>query len=418
MIELALGNTTAPNEASIVNWYSTGAVSTSLGIPGLTTGIINKCQTYYPKIRARDDAGNTSVIPHVLTTGFKWDPDAPTFAGAVDVSANNQTRQHSPTADWSAIAATDNCTLANYKVALGTGTAGAALNDVADWVTLPTAQTSYRFADSGQGAGFYLALNTNYYIHVKAVDSAGNETMVSSPAWQVNPTAVAYPRAISNTGVSEAGATTVQTIVCEIPHGVNRLLAVSVNKDSANTTSVVSMTAGSNNVPLNFVIGQDQAHNSGWRTRGEIWVLNDNLATGIPSIAEVPASTSITINVTWTATSSDKIATCQVFDGVNQTTPISNSADNELAQNASANNITLNNFAEAANSTSFVSCHHGNPVGAMAINQGTNDALQTTVQGSMINTVNENRGAGTLSYLCTSDSSWRRVIMGINVNGD
>jgi hypothetical protein len=415
-IEIGLGTTTAPTEVGAIGWASAGAVSTSLGITGLTLGNISKCTTFYPKVRAKDDAGNTSIIPHVYSNGFQWDPDAPTFTGTIDISAADQTRQHSPTADWSGIAATDNCALANYKVSLGTGTSGAALNDVVDWVTLSTAQTSYKFADTGQGGLFYLALATNYYVNVTAIDDAGNETIVSSAAWQVNNTAAAFPESISNTGVSESGSTTVQSITCDIPHGRNRLLVVTANKDSSNTASIVGVTAGSNNIPLTLQIAEDQNHNSGWRTRGEIWTLDDTLLTGIPAISEVPASTSISIDITWTASSSDKIASCEVFQGVNQITPVANTDSNRVAGTGSQQDITLT-MTQSANTTSFVSCHHGNPVGTMAIDLGTNDALQVTTQGSLINTTNEGVSVNQ-TYNCTSNSSWRRVIMGINMSGD
>jgi hypothetical protein len=415
-IEIGLGTTVAPTEVGAVAWYSAGAVSTSLGVPGLTTGIINKCQTYYPKVRAKDSAGNTSIIPHVYTDGFQWDPDAPTFAGTIDISANDQTRQHSVTAVWSGFPATDNCALANYKVSLGTGTSGAALNDVADWVTLSAAVTSHRFTDSGQGSDFYLFIGSNYYINVKAIDSAGNETLVSSAAWQVSNTAAAFPESISNTGVSESGSTTVQSITCEIPHGINRLLVVSVNKDSNNTASVVGVTAGSNNIPLTFAVSDDHAKSSGWRTRGEIYYLNDVLATGIPAISEVPGSTSIAIDITWTASSSDKIATCEVFKGIDQTTPIANVGSNTPAYNVNQSAIAFT-LTQDADTTSFVSCHHGNPATVMDIDLGTNDTLQATTQGAMRNSTKENTSANE-TYNCTSNSSWRRVIMGINMNGD
>ena len=414
-IEIGLGNTTASTEVDEVAWFDAGAVSTSLGITGLTTAVINKCQVYYPKVRARDNAGNTSVIPHVFTDGFRWDPDAPTFTGTITLSTD-QTRQRSPQADWSAIAATDNCTFAGYRVGLGTGTSGAAMDDVSSFVTLSTATTAHRFTDTGQGGDFYLAMNTNYYINVIAFDAAGNETLVSSAPWQVTNTALAYPVEIANTGVLEVGTTLVQTLTCNIPNGVNRVLVVSVSKDSNNNATVTQVTAGSNNIPLTQIVGDEQLHSNGWRTRGEMWILDDDLTTGIPAIAEIPASTAITVNVTWTASSNDKIATCSVFEGVDQTTPVANSATFNAGYANLQNNInlTLNN---AANSSSFVSCHHGNPT-TLSINQGVNDANQQTAQGTMRNTINENLGAGSTTYNCSSPSTFRMVQMGANLNGD
>jgi hypothetical protein len=151
-----------------------------------------------------------------------------------------------------------------------------------------------------------------------------------------------------------------------------------------------------------------------------MWYLNDNLTTGIPSIIGIPTLTAVTINVTWTGPSSDKIASCWTIEGVDQTTPIANQNDTNSAFNTSEGNITMN-LTEDANTMSVLSCHHGNPItggDTLNITQGTNTALQTTAQGAMIDTVRQGPPVGTNTYNCNSNDNWRRVFVGVNINGD
>jgi hypothetical protein len=81
--------------------------------------------------------------------------------------------------------------------------------------------------------------------------------------WQVNNTVKTFPEEISFVQVTEPVGTTVQKLTCDVLHGVNRVLVVSVNKDSPNTASMLSATVGSNNVALPLSIAAEGVFSSG-----------------------------------------------------------------------------------------------------------------------------------------------------------
>ena len=221
-----------------------------------------------------------------------------------------------------------------------------------------------------------------------------------------------YPTQLATSQAVDAGSTTVQTLNCTIPPGINRVLIVSAGKHSTNTGSIIAVTAGSNNVALTQVIA-DEGVNGSNRLRGESWILTDDFSTGIPSIAEVPASTSIEINITWTAPATDKTATCFTFTGVDQTTPVANT---NSANEANDDDTPLT-LAQDADTLSVLSCFHSAGVAQTLTVTTATTGTQSGGSLSQIDGYREDRN-GAETYNCNSGANGRKVFLGINLNGD
>ncbi|MFG1591439.1 hypothetical protein [Halobacteriovorax sp. CON-3] len=189
-IEYALGTSAGGTEHTA--WTDIGVVTnyTHTALVGLT-----QCQAYYPSVRA---VSVTAQISTTLTsTSFYWDNSAPTGLGVPDVSADDATAGSSTTTTW--VAATDNCVLDHYEIAIGT-TAGA--TDVQTWIDIGNV-TSYKIQDGVNGASFTLTEATNYYITLKAVDEAGFEIIQNSAAFQVFNPATSLPNMVARLDASD-----------------------------------------------------------------------------------------------------------------------------------------------------------------------------------------------------------------------
>ncbi|WP_419172000.1 LamG-like jellyroll fold domain-containing protein [Halobacteriovorax sp.] len=189
-IEYAIGTTSGGDEQ--ISWMNIASATshTQAGLTGLT-----ECTTYYPSIKAQSTTAIDSTI--VTTSGFYWDNSPPTGLGIPDVSADDATASSSTTTTWSA--ATDNCNLDHYEIAIGTS-AGA--TDVQTWIDIGNV-TSYKIQDGLDTASFSLSEGTNYYITLRAIDEAGLTMTQNSAAFTVFNPAVSLPNMVLRLDASD-----------------------------------------------------------------------------------------------------------------------------------------------------------------------------------------------------------------------
>lgn len=171
--EVSLGTTAGSQD--VVAWTNIGNILTyqftGLSLTGGTD--------YFVNVRGVDAAGNfsnsVSSTAWQVDTCVATDTTNPTDPSGLGLSGNAGSNS-SPSLSWGA--STDSCGLSHYEVAIGT-TAGAsntvAFTNVGDVLT-------YKFFSIVPP----LQTNTDYFLSVKAVDLAGNESnVVSSVAWNL-----------------------------------------------------------------------------------------------------------------------------------------------------------------------------------------------------------------------------------------
>lgn len=171
--ELGIGTT--PGATDTQTFTNIGNVTT-YQFTGLT--LLN-ATNYYFTLRAVDAAGNVSTVLNSaawqVDTCVATDvvnPSDPTGISLSGVAGSTTSEQIS----WTA--STDACGLSHYEVALGTS---ASASDVVAFTNVGDVGNHKFFSISPN-----LSTNTNYYLSVKAVDLAGNESnVVSSTAWQL-----------------------------------------------------------------------------------------------------------------------------------------------------------------------------------------------------------------------------------------
>lgn len=119
----------------------------------------------------RDEAGNVSA--RVDSNPVRLDTAIPVWTlPALSYDALSSSTISSPSVSYSRTA-TDVSAL-TYYYAVGTGTSGSTLNDVADWT--PVAITPFT------ATGLSLVDGADYYVNMKVVDAAGNEVVAVGPA--------------------------------------------------------------------------------------------------------------------------------------------------------------------------------------------------------------------------------------------
>lgn len=189
---VGIGTTVGGTELS--PYQSVGNV-TSTQISGLS---LAECIPYYISVKAVDISSKASTIK--TTNFFKYDGTAPSDPGAIILSgsASNTT---SKAFSWSA--SNDSCAFKSYEVALGSTSSG---SDIVPWTDIGS-NLSYQFT------GVSLSNATNYYVSVRAKDTAGNfSNIISSSAWQVDTcvatdvTAPSDPSGLLLSGAAEASA--------------------------------------------------------------------------------------------------------------------------------------------------------------------------------------------------------------------
>ncbi len=171
-MEVALGTSSGGEQLS--NWSSVGA-GTSTIFNSITPA--SECAIMYPSVKTLDTAGNESSIL-TLPTGVRWDNTAPSAPTALNIPNDDATTTDSATLTWTS--STDNCEFAYYEIAVSTSTSDADVVSGGDWQNIGD-------VNSYQITGLSLAIDTNYFILLKAFDSAGNPSLqVESAPFQNN----------------------------------------------------------------------------------------------------------------------------------------------------------------------------------------------------------------------------------------
>lgn len=166
--EVALG--TSPGSNDIAGYTNVG-LNNSHQFLGLS---LSECTDIFASVRAVDTDG---FVSSTVSTAFaRFDGTNPTTASNLIISGNAAETQ-SKNLSWNA--ATDSCSFSHYEVALGTTSGGSdviAFTDVGD-------TGSHQFT----GITPDLSFATDYFMSIRAVDSAGNtSSVVSSSAWQLD----------------------------------------------------------------------------------------------------------------------------------------------------------------------------------------------------------------------------------------
>ncbi len=152
---------------------------------------LNYATDYHFSVRSVDEAGNISAAVDSpvwqLESCIGSDVTPPTDPSGLSLSGV-ATFKESKSMAWSA--STDVCSFDHYELAIGSSSGA---SDIQAWTNVGTS-TSYQFL----GLSPNLSFLTNYYLSVRAVDSAGNNSnVVSSSAWQLN-----SPGDVSATGLA------------------------------------------------------------------------------------------------------------------------------------------------------------------------------------------------------------------------
>ncbi len=189
--EIALGTT--PGDDDFLTYTDVGNV-TSTTLSGLS---LNECVEYYASVKSVDPEPKESTI--VTTSFFKYDGTSPTDPTGL-VLSGGASSDVSKTLSWTGV--TDNCAFERYEVALGTSSGA---SDIVTWTDVG-AELSHQFS------GLTLADATDYYMSVRAIDSAGNlSAEISSAAWQVDSCVasdVTSPTNPTNLSLAGIGGTT------------------------------------------------------------------------------------------------------------------------------------------------------------------------------------------------------------------
>jgi hypothetical protein len=167
--EVALGTTSGGNE--VAGWTNIGGalIYQFTGLAPLTN-----CVDYYPSVRIHDLLGNTTISTAASFTYDAVNPADPTVTGTSGLANDRKT----PILSWTPAGTPDDCAFSHYEVAVGTATS---TDDVIAWTDVG-AVTNYQFTGL---AAQTLPAQTDLYMNLRAVDTAGNYSNIqSSNAWQ------------------------------------------------------------------------------------------------------------------------------------------------------------------------------------------------------------------------------------------
>jgi hypothetical protein len=164
--EVALGTSSGGNE--VVDW-------TDIATPLLyqyTTLSLTNCASYYISVRAVDEAGNKSTV--ATGPSFTYDGVDPGLVSGLYLDGDGD-KDDAHTVHWAA--ATDNCTLSSYEVAIGETSGGEEILTYTDVGNVLSYQET--------GISPDLEFGQDYYTNVRAVDAAGNKgTPVEIGPWR------------------------------------------------------------------------------------------------------------------------------------------------------------------------------------------------------------------------------------------
>jgi hypothetical protein len=226
--EIALG--TSPGAIDTVGWTSNG-----LALTGQHTGLaLTDGVTYYPSIRALDQAGNISTT-HSNFGSFCADTTAPPTPGAL-FFLGTANLSNTPQLNWST--SVDACSgLDYYEVSLGTA-AGA--SNVIGWTNVGTALNHQFVVISPE-----LDAGTTYHMNVRAIDLAGLTSTSASSSFTI-------PGVVNVTGVAN-DPTPTQTKTwnwacdnapCEYRHLINTTATHDFDGEAFGATTTDSQLVG------------------------------------------------------------------------------------------------------------------------------------------------------------------------------
>lgn len=168
--------------------WSTSTTTPSSGWTNFTSGsTVSKDSVtgaYYLHIKAVDSAGN---IKNARTNAFNFDNTLPTVSFGTNGSTTPQ-KSHNTT-----VSVSDNISVSSSQYAWSTSTA----TPSSGWTSFTNGDTIAQSAGTG-----------NYYLHIKATDSAGNVANIRSNAFNMDNTAPALPTVTHTTTATTTGTVT------------------------------------------------------------------------------------------------------------------------------------------------------------------------------------------------------------------
>lgn len=248
--EVAMGSTPGGNEIS--GWTSVG-LSTSYQFTSLS---LSECQDTYLSVRAVD---TDSYVSSTLTsTVVRFDSSLPSTPTSLVLSGTASPSQ-AKTLSWAA--STDNCSFSHYEIAVGTTSGG---SDASTWADVGNVN-SFQITSISPS----LSYATNYYTSLRAVDSAGNISSVSTTAaWQLDScvasdvTAPSDPSNLTLTGIASKSSSptlswTPSTDSCSFSHMFYAVGTTSGGQDVVAWTNIGSPSSyQSSGLSPNLQLGQ------------------------------------------------------------------------------------------------------------------------------------------------------------------
>ena len=198
--------------------------TTPSGVFGLTTTDTQSSGSaiYYIHVRAKDVAGNLSIVAHASAL---LDNTAPTAPAGVSDGNYLSSLAASPNISWTA--SSDANGVDHYEVALGTSIGN---SDTKSWAT----------ASSGDSFGSLSLLSgTTYYASIRAVDVAGNiSTVGQGNGWIADTTLPGAPSAVT-LGSVPSSLTTTPTISWTAPTDASGISSYEVKLFKASDHSMI-----------------------------------------------------------------------------------------------------------------------------------------------------------------------------------
>lgn len=158
---------------SLTGWIPVGNIlSTSLNSPSSLS--MAECTKYYFIVRAKDSSGNYSTNTQSSNTYYYdiTEPDTPRSSYLI---GNNSSKYYANS--FEVDGANDNCGYGlKYKISIGTTPGG---DEVVTSRNIRTG-TNYQPRDGVENFSFALEPKVNYYINIKSIDEAGNESITET----------------------------------------------------------------------------------------------------------------------------------------------------------------------------------------------------------------------------------------------
>lgn len=171
--EISLVTTSGDPDSSVTGWINVGNVTSASFSASATLGL-SECTIYYFMVRAYDSAGNYSGNTD-SSNSFYFDQTIPDQANLSSLIGDDSSKYLTNTFEIDG--ASDNCgNTLNYTVSIGTSLGG---EEISSYQSVGTTTTN-QLQNGVGGFNFELETKTNYYINIKTVDTAGNESSVQN----------------------------------------------------------------------------------------------------------------------------------------------------------------------------------------------------------------------------------------------